>query len=856
MTGRALVAQADAIRLPLRDESVDLALFSPPYWQLRSYGAGAGEIGSEETPLEFLEHLWAVTREVARALKPTGSIFVNLGDSYADRANDGPSATPGSSDGLTSRSDRPGRPRRFAVGRKSLYGLPWCYALGCTGMLAALGGPDPGLDLILRAEIIADKPNCLPESVRDRVRRSHEQWFHLTRFPRYYSALDEIREPPSGYARPNGATRATPGGQRPRAMADTVNPLGALPGSVWRIPSEPLRLPPWLGVQHYACVDTETEVLTKRGWLRYGDLREGDTVAGYDLAAGLAEWTPCRGVSAYDYDGDLVSVEKGRLSMRLTPNHRCVVARTDGNDKHRGPPEIVRADALNRRCAVPRSAEWKDDGGTEGIGEVLAAVCGWVASEGYYTPEGYVHLTQSLTVNAEKVRAIDDLLAGLPNIAYDLGAMNIYRSGPKWRARSKIGGVDRGASFQTLEEAQAWVRGVRDARGLDGLQRVERRADYKGREVIDVVWRLPRGVAQRIRELMPDKHLTQQLANLPASEARALLEAFIEGDGHRHVRGAAITIFQKHRPSLDWLQVIAVRLGYRTSIKPARNGYVLHLDPSQHFLTLRSHNPAGAIRREHYRGVVWCPMTGTGTFIARRNGSVFITGNSFASEWPRRLVLAFSPPGICLECGEGRWPVVDRQEYEPNTRPIRGDGVHHRAKESGMANSHGAGSATILGYACACAPFTDRVVTPTGYHECEHGDNQAALNAAGHAVSARGVFGAPRPDEEPRTTWDISGEPSTEGGCQACACISNGSGKVVREYHLAGWQAPPTRPAVVLDPFGGVGTSAMVARALGRIGLSFDLSFPYSRAARWRVTSDHAAKAISRTNRERQGSLL
>jgi len=77
-----------------------------------------------------------------------------------------------------------------------------------------------------------------------------------------------------------------------------------------------------------------------------------------------------------------------------------------------------------------------------------------------------------------------------------------------------------------------------------------------------------------------------------------------------------------------------------------------------------------------------------------------------------------------------------------------------------------------------------------------------------------------------------------------------------REWHLDGFKAPPTRPAVILDPFGGVGTTAMVARALGRVGISVDLSHDFGRAARWRIFhSPGAAKALARTNRERQGAL-
>ena len=74
--------------------------------------------------------------------------------------------------------------RRLGVRAKSLIGIPWRYALACID----------DLGLILRAEVIWSKPNGLPESVTDRVRRSHEQWFHFTLAPRYFSAVDEIRE--------------------------------------------------------------------------------------------------------------------------------------------------------------------------------------------------------------------------------------------------------------------------------------------------------------------------------------------------------------------------------------------------------------------------------------------------------------------------------------------------------------------------------------------------------------------------------------------------------------------------------------------------------------------------------------
>lgn len=166
----ALVVQGDAAHLPLPDASVDLICTSPPYFGLRSYTDGgvhySGQIGSEATPAEFLEALWTCTHEWTRVLKPSGSIWVNLGDKY-DSGTNSPRKNGG--DRLADGRERQawntckGGPERATIGRaKSLMGLPWRYALGCID----------DLGLILRAEVIWSKPNGLPESVTDRVRRA------------------------------------------------------------------------------------------------------------------------------------------------------------------------------------------------------------------------------------------------------------------------------------------------------------------------------------------------------------------------------------------------------------------------------------------------------------------------------------------------------------------------------------------------------------------------------------------------------------------------------------------------------------------------------------------------------------
>ena len=229
-----------------------------------------------------------MTAECKRVLKPSGSLWVNLGDKYAGsvghnnngvgsstlghhKGGGGPNAQKMRKVEATRRS-APDRYNQDSGGipTKSLMGLPWRYAIGCIDHLG----------LILRAEVVWSKPNGLPESVTDRVRRSHEQWFMFTKEPRYFASVDEVREPQTGtshHDRKDGL--APPGGKQGRQVEsgqrggtlggtnpDLFNPLGKLPGSVWTIPSEPLRVPEHIGVDHFAAFPQEFPRRIILGW--------------------------------------------------------------------------------------------------------------------------------------------------------------------------------------------------------------------------------------------------------------------------------------------------------------------------------------------------------------------------------------------------------------------------------------------------------------------------------------------------------------------------------------------------------------------------------------------------------------
>lgn len=281
---RVAIVHGNASALPLPDESVDLVITSPPYYALRSYQDGGeawdGQIGIEASPWAYLDNLLTATREWVRVLKPEGSIFVNLGDKYS--AQGGAHAGHGRNIGSHRRGDDRAAAQstlrrdadRWGIPAKSLMLLPERYRIACVDQLG----------LIARAVIIWDKPNTLPESVGDRVRRQHEDWVHLVKQPRYYQAVDDIREPTTR----DGLTWE----ERP-VMAP--HPLGKIPGSVWRIPTKPLIVPKWLGVDHFASFPVEWPKRLILGWsppgicVECGQGRFPVTVRGPEYAAWRAQ---------------------------------------------------------------------------------------------------------------------------------------------------------------------------------------------------------------------------------------------------------------------------------------------------------------------------------------------------------------------------------------------------------------------------------------------------------------------------------------------------------------------------------------------------------------------------------------
>lgn len=201
MTIRILTGDCRDVLKTLGDNSAHCCVTSPPYFGLRDYGH-AGQIGLEPTPAEYVEQMVQVFREVRRVLRDDGTLWLNLGDSYATGGGKVGNCPGGGAQGEdwkrkgamtpANRMPLPG------LKPKDLIGIPWrvAFALQADGWY-------------LRQDIIWSKPNPMPESVRDRCTKAHEYVFLLSKSGRYFYDADAIAEDSTGRAPGNHSHKGT-----------------------------------------------------------------------------------------------------------------------------------------------------------------------------------------------------------------------------------------------------------------------------------------------------------------------------------------------------------------------------------------------------------------------------------------------------------------------------------------------------------------------------------------------------------------------------------------------------------------------------------------------------------------------
>ena len=628
------------------------------------------QIGQEKTLDGYVQKMVNVFSEVKRVLRDDGILWLNLGDSYA---GSGVHAAHHKNPGMSNAPHRGAdvaTPIPKGLKAKDLCGVPWrvAFALQEDGWW-------------LRNEVIWSKPNPIPFPVTDRLVNAHESIFLLSKSKKYFYDAYAVKEPtvkdpskPESHPFGKKGGKLEQLGDRLLSGTEWTNTGLRNKRDVWVVPegSDESTALQWVLMRlneidpeipalliedykercgnktdvwrvtvkgtkeaHFACVDTETEALTPSGWKKQDELTDNELIAAYDHKRNVMCWQPAT-FHRYQYNGEMISIEKRDTSQLLTPNHRCLVRKrvSQGKKPTILKEKIINASDLNMRMELKTSAVWENTTGIC-ISENTASLVGWYIAEGTKKSSKTVYIYQSLTTNPEKVEVIRNLL------------------------------ISVGAVYSE--------RNVKSA--------------YKNKPYTMVIFSIMGDIAQTLIKLCPNNHeMTPELANLPYNEACALLNALIDGDGHRRKDGRAC-IIQKNKRDIDLFQALAIRCGYRT-ILTKRVGkwitYALYLTRGE-WLTLRGTNGQKYISKSVlYDGIVWCPNVKSSFWLARRNGKTFITGNTFNPELITPCILAgTSEKGACAVCGAPYKRVVVKEiDHLDPVDPIERHGIMLNPEDS------------------------------------------------------------------------------------------------------------------------------------------------------------------------------
>lgn len=355
------------------------------------------------------------------------------------------------------------------------------------------------------------------------------------------------------------------------------------------------------GGLYWGCADEATEILTSEGWRSHGDLHTGDAVLTLNTLTGLSEWQPVLAVNRYGADSALMLRMRSRDHSSLTTlNHRWPLCWTDREGVPRKEWRVSGELMVGRR-AIKTSAPLADPPAEPKWHDAFVELVAWFFTEGSAEnrtgrnhPRVVIH--QSRTANPAYVARIRRALTAL----YGPPVERLGAGG--WNAR-----YDR--------SVPAWREIPPTSPGAHGVTR----------------FRLNNAAASPLLDVAPGRLVGPGfIRELTAAQLELFVQTAIDADGHRRPKGSGMAITQKSPEYLDAVEMAAILAGYTTRRHmwmrgtPRRPAYALHI--SAKAITLIGSQRKDVVR---YTGTVWCPTTPNGTWLARREGTAYYTGNSY-----------------------------------------------------------------------------------------------------------------------------------------------------------------------------------------------------------------------------------
>jgi len=326
----------------------------------------------------------------------------------------------------------------------------------------------------------------------------------------------------------------------------------------------------------YGCLSEDTEILTVNGWRNHKNIKKNDIVFSMNLDKNKLGTSGVNHVYKYRHDGKMISIKNHNTDQLLTLNHKVICKQ--GKRHQRNKKREWYTDArYNYRDASMIDSTWYTFpvascyDGDYSIGCDFAEVIGWVLSEGNYQK--------------------------------DCNAVNIYQSSVNAKNVSRI----------------KYVLG----RSGIGYNEYKRNRTYKGRKYVEHQFYISGEDANKIKKIIPNKKPTRMLWHLRLKEKDRLITGLCRGDGSSNDKGRFIAFYQNNMKFLEWFQVLIHLSGKQGWINDEKWSCSIHYNDSTQ-IQGKHHKD----RIVDYSGIVWCINTDSGNFIARRNGKIFITGNS------------------------------------------------------------------------------------------------------------------------------------------------------------------------------------------------------------------------------------
>lgn len=340
---------------------------------------------------------------------------------------------------------------------------------------------------------------------------------------------------------------------------------------------------------HGIYFNEETEILSEKGWVSYDEICLGDKALTLNCNSGLLEWKPIDTTYCdFQYDGPMISMQGKGFNALVTPDHKWPVVDKDKNSKFK----FVLTKDLKTRHKISRNAPYLNLNKEKTYDDDVVKLIGWVITEG------------TLRHNRHEVKVYQS-----------------YFAHPKYC--DEIRDIFRSVFGDTGFDEKKYAYPIKtNSLGI--------KVEYPNRYVAYFVARGPK--ADFIKSLIPDKQLTPQfLLSLTDEQLKILYDTIMKGDGHIGKYTDHFT--QRKSKNLEMFQMLCVLVGLRSTL--CSNGWIRGTEYFRVYVSSKKRKNActypNSLRREevNHRGVVWCVHTPNETLVARRNGTIYITGNSW-----------------------------------------------------------------------------------------------------------------------------------------------------------------------------------------------------------------------------------